>query len=191
VPASRPIMIAVTAAAATALALAALAFATRPGSSGAIDVRLPEAATATPGDGQIKAYITGAVQRPGVYTVRSGDRVADLVEAAGGPTDDADTSAVNFARRIRDEDQVIVPRRGEVLASPVPIGGTAARRIDINSATSATLETLPGIGPTRARNIVESRAKDGPFTTTTELVKRKLLPQSVYDGIKELIDVHP
>lgn len=158
--------------------------------NGAIDLRLPEAASATPSDGQMKVYVTGAVARPGVYAVHAGDRVADAIEVAGGPTDDADVLVVNFARRLRDEDHIVVPRRGEPLTTSAP-GGQPNRRIDINSAPAATLETLPGIGPTRAKNIVDSRLRDGPFTDVADLVKRKLLPQSVFESIKDQIDIRP
>jgi competence protein ComEA len=133
----------------------------------------------------------GAAARPGVYAVHPGDRVADVVEAAGGPTDDADLLAINLARRLRDEDQVLVPRVGETVAAPP--GDAAAtvpgRPININTAPAATLETLPGIGTARAQHIVDSRTKDGPFADVSDLVKRKLLPQSVLDSIKDLIDV--
>lgn len=173
------------------LAMAGLAVAVwiRAPSSSSIEVRLPEATSATPVDGQLKAYITGAVHRPGVYAIRPGDRVADLVEAAGGPTDDADLTIVNFARRIRDEDHVTIPRKGD--AASVVVAASGSQRININTAAAATLETLPGIGPTRAQRIVESRMRDGPFLTTADLVTRKLIPQSVYDSIKELVDVQP
>lgn len=173
------------------LAVGVLAVSSRAATPGAFTYTPAEATTA-PADGQLKAYITGAVAKPGVYSVRAGDRVADLVELAGGPTEDAEVSAVNFARRVRDEDQVVVPRRGEpVVVSVGSAAGSLGGRLDINTATSRALETLPGIGPTRAQRIVESRAKDGPYASTADLVKRKLVPQSVYDSIKELIDVQP
>jgi competence protein ComEA len=175
-----------------ALGVGTLDLLQRPSSPGSLQITLPETTRTAPADGQFKAYITGAVQQPGVYTVRAGDRVADLVELAGGPTEDADLSAVNFARRVRDEDQVLVPRKG-MPATPAIAGATTAGngRVDINTAPAAVLETLPGIGPARAQRIAESRVKDGPFSTTADLVKRKLVPQSVYDSIRDLIDVQP
>lgn len=186
-------LLALTGAWALSLAAAFLAISQRTPAPDALTVTPLEATSAAPVDGQIKAYITGAIQRPGVYTVRIGDRVADLVEMAGGPTEEAELSAVNFARRIRDEDQVLVPRRGEPVAEGAAVSTASGigGRIDINTAASHALETLPGIGPARAQRIVESRTKDGPYVSTTDLVKRKLVPQSVYDSIKDLIDVRP
>jgi competence protein ComEA len=132
-------------------------------------------------------YITGAVARPGVYEARTGDRYADALALAGGPTDDAEPLAVNMARRVRDEDHIHVPRRGEpplVTADGEPV-------LDLNTATLKQLEELPGIGPSRAQRIVESRTKDGAFTSPDDLVQRKIIPQSQLEPIRERIQVRP
>jgi competence protein ComEA len=186
-PATRLVVPGLVLVALAAVGITVLTLATRSPSPASLELRLPEATRAPPADGVLKVYLTGAVRRPGVYTVREGDRVGDLVETAGGPTDDADTLAVNFARRLRDEDHVHVPRRGE--APPAPAAGTG--RVDVNTASAAALETLPGIGPARAKAIVDSRTKDGPFAEPADLVRRRLLPQSVLDSIADLIVVRP
>lgn len=139
---------------------------------------------------EIRAYISGAVQRPGVYTVKDGDRWIDVLELAGGPRADADVAAVNLSRRVHDEDHLHIPRLGEGVAT-VGAQQPASGRININTADQALLETLPGIGPVRASRIVESRTTVGPFTSTEELVSRDLIPQSVYDDIVDLISVGP
>lgn len=172
---------------AAALVVAAVALFTRPARPQTLVLNLPEATSTAPADGQYRVYVAGAVVRPGVYRFRPGERVADAIEAAGGPTPDADLLSINLARRLRDEDQVVVPRQGETAVT----GGLPGRKVDINSAPAAVLEGLPGIGPTRAQRIVESRAREGRFTEPADLVKRKLVPQSVFDGIKDLIDVQP
>lgn len=146
-----------------------------------IELRVPDAPTA---DGVIKVYVTGAVAQPGVYRLQAGDRYADALAAAGGPTEDAEPLAVNLARRVRDEDHIHVPRRGEPgLGGTIP--GSAA--IDLNTATAAQLESLPGIGPVRARQIVESRTRDGAFSRLEDLVQRKLLPPSMIEPLRELL----
>jgi len=134
--------------------------------------------------GEIKVYVTGAVASPGVYTFREGDRVIDAIAAAGGPTEEADLAQINLARRLRDEDHIIVPARGQK-ASP------QQRLININTASAELLATLPGIGEIRSRNIVASRERDGPFLRTEELVERGLIPQAVYEQIKGLITTGP
>ncbi len=141
-------------------------------------------------DSEIQVYVAGAVNRPGVYFLNDGDRWIDAVEAAGGPAADADVEAINLARRLHDEDQVLVPRLGE----QAPLDSAQASQdelVNINSASAAVLDSLPGIGEVRSQSIVDSRQRDGPFSRIEELVERKLIPQSVFDQIRELITVGP
>ena len=159
-----------------------------------LEIRLDDAPAA-----EIQVYVAGAVARPGVYYLRDGDRWIDALEAAGGPAADSDLEALNLARRLRDEDQVLVPRLNEtaadVGATPAGVLGAsqapADERIDINTAPAALLESLPGIGPARAGRVVESRQRDGPFVRPEELVERGLVPQSVFEQIRELITLGP
>ncbi len=136
----------------------------------------------------IRVHIAGAVARPGVYELREGDRVADAIEAAGGPTDEADADEVNLARRVHDEEQLTVPRRPGASAVIALLPG---QKLDVNTATAKQFETLPGIGEAYARRIVDSRAVDGPYTTTQELVDRKVIPRATYDKVRDLITVSP
>ncbi|HXG36617.1 MAG TPA: SLBB domain-containing protein [Dehalococcoidia bacterium] len=137
---------------------------------------------------EVRIYITGEVQKPGVYTISSDSRWIEALEAAGGPTENADLLRVNLAKRVRDEDQIIVPRIGEASQSN---SGQAGGLININTADAATLDSLPGIGQVRAQNIIASRGSQGSFTSTEELVTRGILPRSVYDDIKDRITVGP
>ena len=142
--------------------------------------------SAAPGDGSsIAVYVTGAVANPGVYTVPARSRLVDAIQAAGGHTSEANLEAVNLARLLHDEDQVAVPRMGEEAS------GAEGNLININSAPLELLDTLPGIGPVRAQNIVESRKSAGPFLSTDELINRDLIPRSVYDQIESLVTAGP
>ena len=134
----------------------------------------------------IRAYVTGAVQNPGVYPVKEGDRWIDAVQAAGGPAPDADLTAVNLARRVQDEDQITVPRQGQVAVS----GVSRAPLININTADDLELMSLPGIGEVRAADIVRSRTANGPFAAIEDLLTRKLVSKSVFDDISPLITVN-
>src|SRR4030042_1748370 len=67
---------------------------------------------------EIQVYVAGAVAQPGVYYLRDGDRWIDALEAAGGPAADADLESVNLARRLLDEDQVLIPRLDETAVTP-------------------------------------------------------------------------
>ncbi|MGB6837645.1 MAG: helix-hairpin-helix domain-containing protein [Dehalococcoidia bacterium] len=148
-----------------------------------LEINLAETSAAS----EIQVYVAGAVNRPGVYFLNDGDRWIDAVEAAGGPTADADVEAINLARRLHDEDQVLVPRLGEQAV----LGSSQNELVNINTAPAAVLDSLPGIGEVRSQGIVDSRQRDGPFSRIEELVERKLIPQSVFDQIRELITVGP
>ena len=143
-------------------------------------------------DSEIMVHVTGAVATPGVYALHEGDRVVDAVEAAGGPSSDADLVTLNLARRVHDEDQVVVPRVGEQpTASQAASASADGAPIDINTASAAVLDSLPGIGEVYSSRIVDSRAANGPFQSTEDLVTRKLIPSATYEKIKLLITVSP
>jgi competence protein ComEA len=139
----------------------------------------------------IEVYVTGAVQEPGVYPLHEGDRIEDALAAAGGPMQDADTQSLNLALRVRDQDQIAIPRHGDVAGAAITSTPGAGQKIDINSATARELDALPGIGEVYSQKIVDSRAAEGPFHRTEELVERKVIPSATYDKIKDLITVAP
>ena len=109
-----------------------------------------------------RVYVTGAVVDPAVYDVRSGDRIEDLLNLAGGPTAEADLSRLNLAAFLADGQQVHVPAVGEVVA--------ASAAIDINLAGAEELEDLPGIGPVTAEKIVNHRTVNGPIGSPDDLL---------------------
>ncbi len=149
---------------------------------------------ATPGpaaDGEVKVHVTGAVNAPGVYTVRDGARISDALEMAGGPTPDADLEAVNLARRVRDEDQVVVPREGEAAQVAAASGSVTSQgaRVDLNAADAQTLEGLPGIGPVKAQAIIRHREQNGGFTRVEDLLEVSGIGQATFSGIIDLVEV--
>ncbi|WP_433269737.1 helix-hairpin-helix domain-containing protein [Actinosynnema sp. CS-041913] len=106
--------------------------------------------------------VVGEVPKPGLVTVTSGARVAEAVQAAGGPNPDADLRSLNLARRVSD---------GEQIAVGVPVQGPESRPqpLNLNTATKEQLDELPGVGPVTAQRIVERRLKRGPFTSIDQL----------------------
>jgi competence protein ComEA len=117
-------------------------------------------------------HVAGAVARPGLYRLRPGARVADAVEAAGGAAPGADADRLNLAGRLADGQRVAVPRRGEPAPAEVgPPGAEAPAVVDLNTATEAELDTLPGIGPATARAIVEERTRRGGFRSLRDLLR--------------------
>jgi competence protein ComEA len=133
----------------------------------------------------MRVYIAGAVLNPGVYPAQEGDRWIDALEAAGGPTENADLNAVNLSKRVQDEDQIFVPS----LSSAVVAGASRSPLVNINTAAADQLESLPGIGPARARSIISSRESTGPFASVDDLLARKVIPESVVAEITPLITV--
>jgi competence protein ComEA len=166
----------------------------RRGGSQPLEIIFGEATPTVPGP--MEVYITGAVAQPGVYEMAEGDRLVDALYEAGGPAPDANLEAINLALRLRDEHHIVVPRLGEpasgLVSGPTSdVAGAAAEIVNINTATAAQLDDLPGIGEVYSQRIVENRAWDGPFKTTDDLVERRLIPRSTYEKIKDLITVGP
>lgn len=120
---------------------------------------------------RLAVHVAGRVQSPQVIYLASGSRVIDAVKAAGGPTDDADTNALNLAARVVDGERVYVPAKGEAPSGPAVTGAImdSSGLIDINQASSSDLEELDGIGPVLAERIVKYRVKIGRFQRVGQL----------------------
>jgi competence protein ComEA len=196
---------------AAALGVGALAILLALGQSGGGSVAGPGVSDALLGSdgpdiagGQIVVDVVGAVVRPGVYHLAIGSRVGDAITAAGGfgPRVDADAvgTALNLAAPLKDGDQVRVPSRDDTAPSTGSGGGSSGGAgsgggrgstgslVNLNSATEAELDALPGIGPVTAGKIIEARAK-APFKAVDDLRTRGLVGQKTFDQIKALVTV--
>ena len=159
-------------------------------------------ASAEPGAAadELVVDVGGAVVTPGVYRLAPGARIGDAIDAAGGfsPRVDAERVAaeLNLAATVADGQQVRVPSRDD--DAPVAGGGSgsgaggapggSSSLVDLNSATQAELESLPGIGPVTATKIIEARTA-APFRTIDELRERGLVGQKTFDNLRALITV--
>lgn len=116
-------------------------------------------------------HVAGAVGQPGVYRLTAGGRIVDAVNAAGGPTQDANLDAINLAAKIGDGQQILVPVRGQAMADPAAgVGQTATDgKVSLNNATVDQLDKLDGIGPVLAKRIVQYRESRGRFTKIEQL----------------------
>jgi competence protein ComEA len=112
--------------------------------------------------------VTGAVRRPGVYRLPAGSRVDDAVKRAGGAGAGAELEAVNLAARLADGQQVVVPERGPAGAT-VAAGGEEEGPISLGTATVEQLDTIDGIGPVTAQDIVDFRDQHGGLASVDQL----------------------
>jgi competence protein ComEA len=118
-----------------------------------------------PASGDVVIHVAGAVAEPGVYRMPAGSRVADALERAGGPVGRADPDAINLAARLADGQQVVVPARGASSSTATAEDGP----ISLGSADQADLETIEGIGPVTAADIIEFRDERGGIASIEEL----------------------
>lgn len=174
----------------------------RPASS-PIEIVTPEptpspAVTPTSTPSPVRVYVTGAVKDPDVYRLPPGSIVKDAIQAAGGPTDDADLMRINLAQELLDQQQLYVPRIGEVDAPPPVTGGeptppsdkvAPGGRVNINTASAEELDTLPGIGPAFAQRIIDYREANGPFKSIEEITLVSGIGDATYEKIKDRITV--
>ncbi|WP_280204276.1 helix-hairpin-helix domain-containing protein [Nocardia farcinica] len=169
-------------------------------------VPVPETPPAT---GELVVSVVGLVHRGGLVRLPAGARVADAITAAGGPRDGADLTGLNLAQRVQDGDQILVgaaaptgdgPRLGSATISAGGAGGAAgtaagapvpgtAGKIDLNTATEAQLDALPGVGPVTARAILAWRTANGRFTAVDQLAEVDGIGPARLARLRELVTV--
>ena len=178
------------------VATAGIAFALRRPTQGLVEILPPPtlapAPTSTPR--ALTVYVSGAVARPGVYTLPDHSRVERAVKAAGGFAEDAIETGINLAQPLMDGQQIHVPREGEAAAPVIPAGSPsssdAAGPININVASAEQLTALPRIGPVIAGRIVEYRQSHGPFRKIEDIKRVKGIGDATFERLKDLIVVH-
>ena len=134
----------------------------------------------------------GAVVNPGLYRLAAGARVADVLNAAGGPAPDADVDQLNLAARVSDGDRVYVPRKGEAPPPDATAGAgssAATAPVNLNTATLEQLETLPGVGPTTAQAILDYRRAHGRFHTVQDLLEVQGIGPSKLEKLRPKVKV--
>lgn len=154
--------------------------------------------TTTPSQATLVVEVAGAVVRPGVYTLPVGSRVADAIAEAGGYSTDVDPRAaetkLNLASKLADAQLIAVPRRGDGAASSPSTtaapgkSAVATGPINLNTASAAELDTLPGIGPATAAKIIASR-EEKSFASIDELVTRKIVTPTILAKFRSQVTV--
>lgn len=139
-------------------------------------------------------HVAGAVATSGVYELPSGARVVDALAAAGGPTAEADVDALNLAAPVLDGDRIVVPVPGDDPAAGGHVhapgdvsSGAPTGPVDLNSATAAELETLPGVGPATAAAIVDERDSGGPFAAVDDLERVRGIGPAKLEALRDLV----
>ncbi len=142
-------------------------------------------------------YVSGQVKIPGVYYLDSGSRVYQAIREAGGALDNASLDRLNLAAKIEDGQHIHVPDKDEDIqgnkggtvsaVSGLTEDGPDNELININKADGRSLEELPGIGPSRAKTIIDFRDKNGPFPTTADIMKVPGISTGIYEQVKDNI----
>ncbi len=137
----------------------------------------------------IYVHIEGCVQNPGLFKVQDGTRMYELLELAGGETDDADLTRINLASILTDAQKVIIPavyiptEEGEISS------GIYQRMVNINTATLDELQTLNGIGPSMAQKILDYRNKNGYFLQIEDIMEVDGIGEGKFNKIKDNITI--
>lgn len=157
--------------------------------------------------GKVVCDISGAVKEEGVYTLKSGSRLQDLIDAAGGLTSRAQIKAINRSLLLQDQDKVYIPYKGEKTAaaptagmasnaaasssssSSSPAASSAAGKVNLNTATAADLQKLNGIGERKAEQIIAYREQKGGFKSIDELKEVSGIGDKTFDALKDQITV--
>lgn len=147
----------------------------------------------------IMVDVKGQVAMPGVYSSSQGERVIDVIQRAGGLTENADESQVNFAEHVQDAMVIYIPAKGEegvtvpagTSVNPSSTGGGSGNqaKINLNKADETQLQNLPGIGPSKAAAITEYRETSGPFKSVEDLKNISGIGDKTFEKLKDLITV--
>ena len=146
----------------------------------------------------VVVHVVGQVRRPGLVVLAAGARVGDALAKAGGALKGADLTALNLARPLVDGEQVRVPKPGEAPppAPPGPSGspggggtGGTSGPVNLNTASAAALEELPGVGPVLAQRIVDWRTEHGRFTSVDELGEVSGIGEKMFAQLQDKVTV--
>lgn len=151
-----------------------------------------ETAKSSQGQATIKVHVSGAVMEPGVYTLPAAARAEKAIEAAGGMTEQADAARVNLARKLKDGMQVYVPLQRQYRtksAKGADSASGAGRVINVNTASAAELESLPGIGPAMANRIIAQRSAQ-PFAKVEDLLRVRGIGPAKLAALRQRVRVN-
>lgn len=140
--------------------------------------------------------IKGAVKVPGIYQLKTQQRIWDALALAGGVSEEDDTAQVNYAQKVKDQMIIYVPKKGEAVAQSLetlqesaPAQQNQEEKINLNTATEAELQTISGIGAKKAQEIIRFRDEQGPFKTVEELKNVPGIGEKTVERLKDMLTV--
>lgn len=163
--------------------------------------------SATTNSKTVTCDISGAVKHQGVYTLKNGARLQELIEAAGGTTGKAKLKAINRAILLKDQDKIHIPYKGEKVESAATAGtGTSTNststssnssasnqesgeKVNLNTADVAGLQKLTGIGEKKAEQIIAYREQNGPFKKVEDLMQVSGIGEKTFASLKDQLTV--
>ncbi|ABX27004.1 helix-hairpin-helix domain-containing protein [Lactobacillus helveticus] len=163
--------------------------------------------SATTNSKTVTCDISGAVKHQGVYTLKNGARLQELIEAAGGTTGKAQLKAINRAILLKDQDKIHIPYKGEKVESAATAGtGTSTNststssnssasnqesgeKVNLNTADVAGLQKLTGIGEKKAEQIIAYREQNGPFKKVEDLMQVSGIGEKTFASLKDQLTV--
>ncbi|GGJ83566.1 competence protein CelA [Lentibacillus kapialis] len=137
---------------------------------------------------KVMVDVKGEIVRPGVYEIETESRVNEIIQMAGGFTEDADRSMVNLAQKVQDEMVIMIPKMGEEMSASVP-GNSDHDKVRINYATQEEIESLSGIGPSKAAAIIQYRDENGHFKTADDLLDVSGIGDKTLESLKDDIQI--
>ncbi len=141
----------------------------------------------------ITVDVKGAVKSPGIYDLPVGSRVNDVVQKAGGLTEQADSKSLNLAQKVSDEALVYVPTKGEEASQQSGSGATSStskeKKVNLNKASLEELKQVKGLGGKRAQDIIDHRETNGKFKSVDELKKVSGIGAKTIEKLKDYVTV--
>lgn len=144
---------------------------------------------------EIVVEIKGEVKNPNIYKLNENSIIEDLINKAGGLTEFADISKINRAEKLQDHIAIVIPNKNDpnsqnTLSSSVSASSTQGNSlVNLNTATDTELQSLPGVGPSKAKSIIEYREKNGGFKSIDEIKNIKGIGESSFEKLKDKITI--
>lgn len=142
---------------------------------------------------EIVVEIKGEIKNPNIYKLNEESIIEDVINKAGGITSSADISKINRAEKLKNHQLILIPNINDKVTSSVSTNqgsnSSSPSLVNINTATESELDTLPGVGPSRAKDIIKYREENGGFKTIEDLKNIKGIGESSFEKLKDMVTI--